>query len=98
MGIFNLFNKKKSKSEHWYFAKCISDGDEFRIYGLNIWDLDWKLIRNKVEIIDPNYHNKYYFDEYEIEINNSKVNFVAGEFSNLIWGFYLKDLSLLNES
>ncbi len=72
------------------------DGEEFRINGANIWDLKWKNIRNNVEVIDPNYHNKYYFDEYEIEIKSKKINFVAGEFSNLIWGFYVKDLILVD--
>ena len=47
--------------------------------------------------ITKNYKNKYYFEKYEIDLENDKFHFVAGEFSNMIWGFYVKDLSLLNE-
>ncbi|WP_297982594.1 hypothetical protein [uncultured Chryseobacterium sp.] len=83
---------------HWYFAKVITDAETFTISGLNVWDYHWKILSTNHEVIDPIYKSKYLFDEYEIENNGTKVNFIAGEFSNTVWGFYVKDLSLLSEA
>ena len=73
------------------------DGEDFQIFGKNIWSYHWEILERNNEVIDPIYKNKYYFDKYEIDLENDKFHFVAGEFSNMIWGFYVKDLSLLNE-
>ncbi len=87
---------KKSKRENWYFNKTISDGETFKIKNLNIWDYEWKTINRQVEVIDPLYKQKYYFDEFQITDGKTIVNFVAGEFSNTIFGIYLKDKASIN--
>ena len=91
--ILDLF--KKSKKDYWYFIKTISDGETFKIKNLNIWDYEWKTINRQVEVIDPLYKQKYYFHEFQITDGKTTVNFVAGEFSNTIFGLYLKNMSLM---
>ncbi len=68
------------------------------MFGVNIWDYKWRKIESNIEVIDPIYQSKKYFDKYEIDINNKKCVFVAGAFSNLIWGFYVEELSSLSEA
>ncbi|NAW51502.1 hypothetical protein GNY06_08965 [Elizabethkingia argentiflava] len=75
----------------WKFAIALHENEEYKIKGLNIWNFSWNCVDKKVEVQDPYEGNVYYFKEYEIENENEKVNFVAGEFSNLMVGIYLKD-------
>jgi hypothetical protein len=76
---------------NWRFEKTVSDGEEFKINGINIWDFKWEETGEKIKIIDPLYSKFYSFDIYKIQNDNVDILFAAGEFSNCIWGIYLKE-------
>ena len=75
----------------WRFEKTVSDGEEYKINGINIWDFKWEETGEKIKIKDPIYSKFYSFDVYKIHNDNVYVLFAAGEFSNCVWGIYLKE-------
>ena len=76
---------------NWKHIKTIVDGDEFRIKGLNIWEHNWKRTGQKIVVKDPLYGQEHSMDIYEIANKESTVVFAAGEFSNCVWGIYIRD-------
>ena len=76
-------------NEDWIHYKTIVDGEYCGLDGINIWDHKWKSDYEKVVIKDPNYGEEKHFTKYWIEIEDRKIEFVAGEFSNLIYGIYI---------
>ncbi|ABG57731.1 conserved hypothetical protein [Cytophaga hutchinsonii ATCC 33406] len=74
----------------WPHIRTLTDGDWFELNGLNIWDHDWMNTAEKIQIKDPLYAQDYTFTVYEITNGPVAVAFAAGEFSNGVWGIYLK--------
>mgnify|MGYP000554306179 CR=1 FL=1 len=60
------------------------------ISGINIWSLKWNTEYEKIIVKDPLYGALKTFNKYWIKNDNEIIEFVAGEFSNCIWGIYLK--------
>ena len=87
----NMSSQTNNAAEKWYFVTTLSDGEAFKIKELNIWNYKWKLLTPQVEVVDPHYKQKFYFNEFQITDGKTTVNFVAGEFSNTIFGIYLKE-------
>lgn len=79
----------KKQNLNWKFYKAIPEGKKFEIDGINIWEKDWKSDYEKITVKDPLYGNLLNFTKFWITHNNSKLYFVAGEFSQNFWGFYL---------
>jgi hypothetical protein len=75
-------------NSNWKYAGTAIENKEFKIDGINVWDYQWQMIDKKVAVKDPQYGNLYSFSIYEIKVNDLKIYFVAGEFSNMVWGFY----------
>jgi hypothetical protein len=75
----------------WRFEKTVSDGEEYKINGINIWDFKWEETGEKINIQDPIYSKFYSFDVYKINNDNVDILFGAGEFSNCVWGIYLQE-------
>ena len=75
---------------NWQHIRTITDGERFEINGLNIWDSDWKNTEERIQIKDPLYGQDYTFTVYEIRNGLTSATFAAGEFSNCVWGIYLK--------
>ena len=74
----------------WRFEKTVCDGEEFKIKGINIWDFKWVETGKKIKIKDPIYGKFYSLGVYKIQNDNVDILFAAGEFSNCVWGIYLK--------
>lgn len=79
-------------SNKWEHIKTVVDGDRFEINGLNIWDNEWKDTGERIQIKDPLYAQDFTFTVYEISKGETTAKFAAGEFSNCVWGIYLKGL------
>jgi hypothetical protein len=60
------------------------------IDGLDVWKHMWTDTKERVQVEDPLYHQKFTFQVYEISSNGRVVRFAAGEFSNCVWGFYAR--------
>ena len=73
----------------WRFVGACFDGQEFKLDGTNVWDHKWTHDHpQKVEVIDPQYGQKFQFTIWEIKNEGGTIRFAAGEFSNCVWGFY----------
>ena len=44
----------------------------------------------KIDVKDPLYGQKYRFPVYKVLIDEKEYEFAAGEFSNCVYGFYIK--------
>jgi hypothetical protein len=72
------------------FAGAVADGEAFELGGLKVWSHSWRDTKERVEVKDPLYHQDFSFAVYEISRAGRTVEFAAGEFSNCIWGFYVR--------
>lgn len=75
----------------WKHFATVIDGEKFEIQGLNIWDFKWENTNKEVRVKDPLYKKEFCFNIYKIQNAGLEVMFVAGEFSNCIWGIYMKE-------
>ncbi|RFZ84422.1 hypothetical protein DYU05_02025 [Mucilaginibacter terrenus] len=75
--------------ENWVYYRSVIDGEELRISGLNIWDHEWNNTRLWTTVKDPIYQQDRTMNIYTITAGETTITFAAGEFSNLVWGFYL---------
>jgi hypothetical protein len=78
-------------ASNWKFVSSSSPvpGQTPLLDGLNVWEHKWRRLEEpRVVVEDPLYHQQFEFDVYEIDANGQRIRFAAGEFSNLIYGFY----------
>ena len=75
----------------WKFVKTIVDYEKFEINGINIWDFKWEATDEKIKIKDPLYGQFYTFNVFKIQNKDIEILFVAGEFSNGVYGIYLRE-------
>jgi hypothetical protein len=62
----------------------------FKIGGLDVWKHQWHDTKERAQVQDPHYHQDFTFHVYEIQNGGQTVAFAAGEFSNSMWGFYVR--------
>lgn len=79
---------KMPKSKTWQHETTGTEGNAV-LFGVNIFDHEWKDTRKSVKVCDPVYGREYKFRVYTVIINGREKEFAAGEFSNCVWGFYL---------
>jgi hypothetical protein len=72
---------------------CLSE-EKFEIEGINVWAQKWKDYGITSEVIDPKYKEPHVFQLYSIMKGDKEIKFLAGEFSNAVWGFYWPPASL----
>lgn len=80
---------KLYKEETWQHVITGVDKDT-TLFGVSIFDYEWIPTNRKAVVNDPIYHQRYVFPIYTIEIQHTQYEFAAGEFSNCIWGFYIR--------
>lgn len=78
----------------WKFKNTAVESQEYIIDDINIWDFKWEATDEKVKLKDPLYGQHYSFDVYKIQNGDVEIIFCAREFSNGIWGIYLKENNL----
>ena len=74
----------------WKFLKACYDGED-GVFDINIFDYNWVPTGRCVEVLDPIYNQKHTFKVYNIDIEEKQVTFAAGEFSNGVYGFYVRE-------
>lgn len=80
----------KTKGDKWTFFGSSPEGRAFKIEGVNVWETSWESQHLSVEVTDPLYGAKREFSIFKITEGSKEIEFVAGEFSNCMWGFYVK--------
>jgi hypothetical protein len=81
-----------SVDSNWVFAGTAPDGHSFTLDGIDVWKHEWIDTRERVQVEDPLYRQKFTFHIYEVHSDEKVVRFAAGEFSNCMWGFYVNQL------
>ena len=81
---------KMTENLDWKFYTSVADSQYLEISGINIWSLKWNTEYEKIIVKDPLYGALKTFNRYWIKNDNETIEFVAGEFSNCVWGIYLK--------
>ncbi len=79
---------KMRKQKTWQHEVTGIDGNTI-LFGVNIFDYQWKPAGQRVKVRDPLYNQEYEFPVYTAVINGEEHEFAAGEFSNCVWGFFL---------
>lgn len=76
----------------WQFAGSSNEGENFQIKGVNVWDQAWEVVPGQdARVHDPVYGQEFVFRVFTIQDGKEKIEFAAGEFSNGIWGFYVRE-------
>jgi len=83
-----ILNKNKIMS--WKFLSSSVDGSSFVIDNIDVWKYDWVDTGDRVIVKDPEYGKDFNFIIWEIIKEPDKIKFAAGEFSDGVWGFYVK--------
>lgn len=67
--------------------------DSFIINGVDIFKEKWESTGERVGVVDPIYKQQFTFSVWRVATKDKIISFVAGEFSNGIFGIYQrKDL------
>lgn len=74
----------------WKFIGSSSD-DSFVISGIDIFKEQWEDTGEIAHVVDPLYGQSFNFTVWRINNNGKVLVFVAGEFSNNIFGIYQKN-------
>jgi len=77
------------KEKTWQHEITGFDGNA-KLFGVNIFDYKWERTGQCVAVKDPLYGQDYRFPIYKVIIENQEFEFAAGEFSNCVYGFYIK--------
>lgn len=75
----------------WKHYKTVIDNEPCFIEGINIWEYEWKTNHESAVVIDSIYQVQKSFRIYCIELENKKIEFAAEEFSNCVWGIYIRN-------
>ena len=76
----------------WRFETVGLEGDGVTIDGMRIWKATWTDTSQRIVIADPRYTNQRYdMYVYRVVADGRTAEFAAGEFSNNVWGFYVRD-------
>jgi hypothetical protein len=76
----------------WQFVGTSKEGEAFQIRGVNVWDQGWQVVPGQdAHVADPVYGKEFMFRVFTILDREEKIEFAAGEFSNGVWGFYVRE-------
>lgn len=76
-------------TSNWSYFGATTDGDEFLIHGLNMWDHTWHPTGETAHVKDPLWNGEFTFPVYQIRTETQTITFATGEFSNTIWGIFV---------
>lgn len=80
---------KVYRTKTWQHEVTGFDGNAI-LFGVNIFDYEWKSTGEKIDVKDPLYGQNHRFPIYKVLIDEKEYEFAAGEFSNCVYGFYIK--------
>ena len=76
----------------WRYVHIGFEGDEFEIRGIRVWSPPWISTGDRITVAHPQHsHERHPMWTYRIEVAERTVEFAAGEFSNGVWGFFVRD-------
>ena len=79
---------KANKKKTWQYETSGVEGNVI-LFGVNIFDYTWNETGEKAHVEHPQFDQDYVFPVYKTVINGEEYTFACGEFSNLVYGFYV---------
>lgn len=71
----------------WKFVgSCINDS--FILEGTDIFTKQWVNTGKQIRVKDPLYNQPFEFTVWKVKMDEKEITFVAGEFSNGVFGIY----------
>ena len=79
-------------SSEWQFIGICYAEAPFEIGPItNVWDHEWQAVKGQqAQVKDPAHGQDFNFDVYKIIAGEDEIEFCVGEFSNQVWGFYIR--------
>lgn len=74
---------------NWRFAGSAAE-DKFIIDGIDIFKEEWENTGEVIQVKDPLYGQEYMFTVWKVQKSDKMIIFAAGEFSNNVFGIYVK--------
>ena len=74
----------------WKFVMAGREADCV-LEGKRIFDHAWVATGEKVVLPDPIYNEKHTLTVYEVTFGERVIIFAAGEFSNSVWGIFVRE-------
>lgn len=75
----------------WRLVSIDFEGRSVDIGGVNPWNCEWVPTHGKVTVAHPSYPSqRHTMNTYELTGSDGPVAFAAGEFSNGVWGFFIR--------
>ena len=78
----------------WRFLHVGFEGDQVELDGVRLWGVDWGRSQGRIVVAHPSYPDqRHLMWIYRIPTERGVVAFAAGEFSNGVWGFFMRGTS-----
>ena len=75
----------------WWFVHAGVEGEPALLDGVDVWKHKWQQVPGEMATVtDPLYGQEFQFSVFHISESGRVIEFAAGEFSNSVWGFFLR--------
>jgi len=87
-----MMQRLLSEIPQWVHVFTSLEGEEREIQGIKIWQHHWQQVKGENALVqDPIHGQSHTFSVYLVRENETVVELAAGEFSNNVWGFYVRN-------
>lgn len=81
-----------SPAAGWRPVGVVVEGEPLILDGVDVWTAHWTSTGRRVEVAHPSYPSQRHMaDVYVLDDRRPGVTFAAGELSNGVWGFFVRD-------
>lgn len=77
--------------DSWVYIGQASEGEDFQIQDVNIWQHKWILTEQSISLLVPLSKKNFKFQIWKIEIEDRQITFAATDVSNGVFVFYCKN-------
>jgi hypothetical protein len=76
----------------WKLVNMVSDGQAISVCGVNPWNFEWRPVDVDEVVVSHPAHplERHGMRVWEIDTGERMIRFAAGEYSPMIWGFYIR--------
>lgn len=83
----------------WRFLHIGIEGDHFLLDGIDVWEARWVSAHGRVTVAHPSYpKQRHTMLTYWLSGPGRTLELAAGEFSNGVWGFFVPDGGIRNDT
>lgn len=76
----------------WQLVGVATEADRVEVRGVNLWDHEWVATGDEVMVAHPQHPTqRHTMMVYELSGADGPVAFAAGELSNGVWGFFVRE-------